>query len=170
MLVFITHLCVITQIGNKHQHRKQTCPFPWCFSPMLSGTTSSRFCVSSRSVRASRPFSSDGSSSRRFSDTSRHTNLRRFPSSYTHTHKLPLTVSYRDTIQSSKHKKKKTASGSKFCMNATVWNFMKIRTFKQTNKKTKKLYLLVVMRTTGYGPATAPLGWGEPRGYPAKGK
>lgn len=86
MLVFITNLCVITQIGNKHQHRRQTCPFPWCFSPMLSGTTSSRFCVSSRSVRASRPFSSDGSSSRRFSDTSRHTNLRRFPSSYTHKH------------------------------------------------------------------------------------
>lgn len=55
-------------------------------------------------------------------------------------------------------------------MKATVWNFVKIRTFKQTNKKTKKLYLLVVMRTTGYGPATAPLGWGEPRGYPAKGK
>lgn len=55
-------------------------------------------------------------------------------------------------------------------MKATVWNFMKIRTFKQTNKKTKKLYLLVVMRTIGYGPATAPLGWGERRGYPAKGK
>lgn len=88
----------------------------------------------------------------------------------THTHKLPLTVSYRDTIQSSKHKKKKTASGSKFCMKATVWNFVKIRTFKQTNKKTKKLYLLVVMRTIGYGPATAPLGWGERQGYPAKRK
>lgn len=53
---------------------------------MLSGTNSRRFCVSSRSVRAKRPFSSEGSSSRRFSDTSRHTSLRRFPSSYTDTH------------------------------------------------------------------------------------
>lgn len=56
-------------------------------------------------------------------------------------------------------------------MKATVWNFMKIRTLKKNKKKKmKKLYLLVVMRTIGYGPATAPLGWGERRGYPAKGK
>lgn len=31
-----------------------------------------------------------------------------------------------------------------------------------------KLYLLVVMRTTGYGPAIAPSGWEEHQGYPAK--
>lgn len=30
------------------------------------------------------------------------------------------------------------------------------------------LYLLVVMRTTGYGQATAPSGWGEHRACPAK--
>lgn len=31
-----------------------------------------------------------------------------------------------------------------------------------------KLYLLVVMRTIGYGQATAPSGWAERRGCPAK--
>ena len=49
---------------------------------MPSGSRCSRFCESSRSVSSTSPPSSAGSSSSRFSDTSRHTRRRRFPSSW----------------------------------------------------------------------------------------
>ena len=65
-----------------------------CVSPMLSGSSSSWFWDSSRSVSDTRPLISAGSFSRRFLDTSKHTSLRRFPSSCTqtqHTVSLQLT-------------------------------------------------------------------------------
>lgn len=140
--------------------------FLLCFSPMLSGTTSSRFCVSSRSVRARRPFSSEGSSSRRFSDTSRHTSLRRFPSSYTHTKQIPLTVSRKGAIQPSQQKQGKIILLVRFIkISKENTKFLQQAALKIT---CINLYLLVVMRTTGYGQATAPSGWGEHRACPAK--